>query len=709
MKKPVTGTAFTAEPRTRSKSRPEPRLPKFRPAVAKRRFSWDAPTCLDMFSGFGGLTQAAVMAGFEDIVSANHKEYKILVHEANFPESEHWICNLSDPESSDYRSAVDLPYADLLIAGVTCTNHTIANTKRAYLEGLSLFDLDDPDFEDRATRSERDRMTATCVLQYAGKHHPKLMLIECTTELQSWGYALPNRPKVGDGTSFKWWLAEISKLGYRFKILYLNSMFFGVPQSRDRIYIVFWDEKIPDPDLDHRPISQCVKCGTVEGVWTWKTGIPPTGQVRYGVQYNYRCPSCRREVMPAYTPSLYALDLSNLGTRIGDRKTPLAAATMARAERCRQRFGDFPAVMLPITRRGDTASSGQTPLDPLRTQTGQQETALLSGMVMPAKAAHGADKGMTEALQTQTGQQEQALLTAPVIMQTANGYEHPGSTCRSRGADEPLWTQPGSSAVGLLQPPQALGVVNWQGAPRGVDEELPTQGGSETLGLLSARVLPNRTNGTSRDASEPMETLVGNAGSGGLGILSTGVVPYRRHTTPATAAEPLPTQTADQIPGLITAAGRVQCNGSIDEAGYRAYPLDRPLGTVVGSATTQGLLFSGWYKSNGSTGNETAPHPVLDPFNTLTAHDTTTVLTAEWRDMLADLALEDCYFRMLGPHEVGRGCGFDVDFADHKGSFVVWGSARDQVDGFGNAVSPPTGWWICDRLRRALHGEQVAA
>lgn len=30
--------------------------------------------------------------------------------------------------------------------------------------------------------------------------------------------------------------------------------------------------------------------------------------------------------------------------------------------------------------------------------------------------------------------------------------------------------------------------------------------------------------------------------------------------------------------------------------------------------------------------------------------------------MLADLTLDDCYFRMLASHELGRGCGLDVDF-----------------------------------------------
>lgn len=53
--------------------------------------------------------------------------------------------------------------------------------------------------------------------------------------------------------------------------------------------------------------------------------------------------------------------------------------------------------------------------------------------------------------------------------------------------------------------------------------------------------------------------------------------------------------------------------------------------------------------------------------------------------------------------------GFDVDFAGYEGTFQVWGSARDRVDGYGNAVSPPVGWWISNRLRAVLHNEEVAA
>ncbi|GAA3510284.1 DNA cytosine methyltransferase [Aeromicrobium panaciterrae] len=600
------------------------------------------------------MTQGAEHAGFLTIVAANHNRYKVEVHEANHPGAEHFIADLVNPESSDYHSVRDLPAADLLLAGVSCVNHSQANTKKAYAQGLSLFDLEDPDFDDAVTRSERDRATANCVLHYAAQHHPKLMLVECTTELQSWGPAVPGKRKVGDGSTYRWWLKEIGKLGYDHRVLFLNSRFFDVDQSRDRAYWVFWDRKIPAPDLDHRPVSWCGRCSTaVEAVWTWKTGPTPTGSTRYGKQYVYRCPSCRNEVIPPSGYSLRSMDLSNLGTRIGDMplkkikdkttgefySSPLAKATMARADRCRQKFAEFPAVL------------------------------------MPAKAIRGSERHPWQPMATQTSQQETAVLSTGAIMQAAgNTYERPGSECRSRNLTDPLWAQTATNGTGLVTPPVAIAIDNFQGAPRGVDEPLPTQAASETMA-----------------------------------VLSSGVLPYRKNTEPTTHAEAMPTVTSDQIPGLLTAAGTIKHNGSIDEAKYRAHPVDEPLGTVVGSALTQGMLFSGWYKQNGSEGTETAPHPVTDPFGTLTSRDTTAMLQAEWTEALADLALEDCYFRMMMAHEIGRGCGFDVDFGEYEGSFEVWGSARDQVDGFGNAVSPSVSQWICGRLRAVWHSEAVAA
>lgn len=532
-----------------------------RPAVKRRRFRHDDLIAVDLFSGFGGLTRGIEMAGFTTIMAANHNEYKVRVHERNHPDAEHWIADLVDPEAADYHSARDLPAADLLVAGVSCVNHSQANTVKAYQQGLTLFELEDPDFEARVTKSERDRATANCVLHYAARHRPRMILVECTTGLQSWGPALADHPKIGDGSTYRWWLKQFDLLDYNHTVRFFNSQFFGVPQSRDRGYWVFVHKSLPMPDLEHRPVSRCHHCDKdVEAVWTWRTGIPLSGKVSYGEQYEYRCPSCRSAVVPPMTPSLAALDLSDLGTRIGDRplktfkdkKTGavttgwFAPSTMARAERCRQRFADYPAIL------------------------------------MPAKGVHGSERLLLQPMATQTSQQETAVLsTGPVA--------------------QPLWPQ---SAV-------ALAVDNFQGVPRGAGEPLPTQVGSETLA-----------------------------------VVSSGVVPYRKHTVPTVHSEAMPTFTSDQIPGLLSASATV-AHGAVEAQ-----------------------------------------------------------LAALWRATLAELPLEDCFYRMMREYEIGRGCGFDVDFPGHNGTFIVWGSARNQVDGFGNAVSPQVGAWIGARLRAVIHTPQ---
>lgn len=549
-----------------------------RPAKRRRRFQHDEFVAGDLFSGFGGLTRGMEMAGVTTILAANHNRYKVEVHEANHPEAEHWVCDLVDPDAGDYHSPKDLPRVDWLAAGISCVHHSGANAKRAYAEARSLFTFDDPEWEERVTRSERDRATAVCVLQYADIHHPKIILVECTTELVSWGRALPGKRTVGDGSTYKWWLGEMHKLGYKSRTLYLNSMFFGVPQSRDRIYICFWDKALPDPDLEHRPPAWCGKCDqVVEAAWTWTTGIPPSGRVRWNHQYRYLCPRCSTVVVPPRAPAINALDLTNLGTRIGDRDRPLAQSSMERIERCIERFKDFPAVL------------------------------------MPAKSVRGVERHPWQPMGTQTSQQETALVSTGAII------------------------------------PYRSGTI-----PPHLSEPMPTQGALESLALMSA-----------------------------------GVIPYRQHTTPTTHAEPMPSFTSQQIPAVL-AAGVINANGAASEAKYRAHPVTDPFTGFTSNPTHQ-LLSAAFFKQNGGA-NDTAPHPVIDPLGTMTSRDTTGLAIADWKQMLNGLTPEDCFYRMMFPHEVRDGCGFNQ-------SFIVWGSARDQIDGYGNAVSPPVGMWISMRLK----------
>jgi DNA (cytosine-5)-methyltransferase 1 len=66
-----------------------------------------------------------------------------------------------------------------------------------------------------------------------------------------------------------------------------------------------------------------------------------------------------------------------------------------------------------------------------------------------------------------------------------------------------------------------------------------------------------------------------------------------------------------------------------------------------------------------------------------------------------ELRVEDCYFRMLQPHEIGRAMAF-------PDSYQVLGNKRDRVKQYGNAVTPPAMAWLIDRVLESLAPEVAA-
>jgi DNA (cytosine-5)-methyltransferase 1 len=442
----------------------------------------DSVVALDMFSGAGGSSQGIEAAGIDVWYAANHWDYAVRLHEANHPGAEHFVADLVDTEATDYYHPEHLPRADLLWASPSCTNHSTANATRAYERNLSLFDIHDETYEAEVTHSERSRATAVCVLQYARKHQPKVIVVENVVEFCQWGRQVGNSRK-GDGSTFRWWLGELHALGYETRVLFLNSMFLGVPQSRDRVYIACWQRGLRTPDLDFRPRGWCGPCDAdVETRQTFKARtaawpLPEWG--KYGDQYTYTCPSCRREVKPYSTPAAAAIDWTDLGNRIGDKGRRLADSTMSRIKRGVDKYfnsGEWPAVL------------------------------------MPAKGVHGIERSTTQPMPTQTTQQEMMLLSAFQAVLAGHAFEHPGSSgCRARPIDAPMPTQHTTQSNGIVIAPPAF-LDNYQGAPRTPAEALPTQLGSETLGLVVPMLHTMRGSHPGREAcletvAQPMTTV----------------------------------------------------------------------------------------------------------------------------------------------------------------------------------------------------------
>jgi DNA (cytosine-5)-methyltransferase 1 len=126
-----------------------------------------------------------------------------------------------------------------------------------------------------------------------------------------------------------------------------------------------------------------------------------------------------------------------------------------------------------------------------------------------------------------------------------------------------------------------------------------------------------------------------------------------------------------------------------------AYPVAGPLPTVSAqgnhhclvspTADTAAMLLA--YYSNGLA------RPVDEPVGTLTTRDRYALIGS-------DTPVEQCTFRMLATHEIAAGMGFDKNYK-------VKGSKRDQVRGYGNAVTPPAAEVLMSALVEAIGGEAL--
>ncbi len=319
----------------------------------QRRGELDA---VEMFAGYGGMTEGVEQAGVPTRLAVNHWDRAIESHAKNFPHVDHQHADLLDDTADRYADPAKLPAAKVLIAAPSCRHHSRANAERIYRDGPNLFNYQLPETSaDRYASSERSRATAVCPLRYAAAHRPLVAVIECTIELAQWGPKAPNR-STGNGSTFQWWLGEWRRLGYDFEILFLNSGFFPpCPQSRDRMYCVFWQRGLPRPDLRHRPDSYCTssRCGGqwVPATQAWKPSKPSWPLQRWGrysQQYFYACTACGKQAQPLAMPAFTAIDFSDLGPTVGERTggDALKPKTLERIRRGINKFRDFPPLMI---------------------------------------------------------------------------------------------------------------------------------------------------------------------------------------------------------------------------------------------------------------------------------------------------------------------------------------------------------------------------
>lgn len=187
---------------------------------------------IDLFAGAGGFSTGATMAGCRVVWAANHWPAAVQWHAANHPDTAH---TCQDLQQADFTTA---PAHDILLASPACQGHTPARGKER-------------------PHHDAQRATAWAVVTCAEVHRPPVVIVE-------------NVPAFAKWTLYPAWTAAMQALGYALAPTVVDAADHGVPQHRQRLFIVATKSKNPItlqlPRRPHRPASGVIDLDA--GRWT---------------------------------------------------------------------------------------------------------------------------------------------------------------------------------------------------------------------------------------------------------------------------------------------------------------------------------------------------------------------------------------------------------------------------------------------------------
>ena len=181
---------------------------------------------VDLFSGWGGLTEGAFQAGVDVVYAANHWPRAVEIHSANHPSVEH-VCQ--DLRQADWTR---LPSYELLLAAPACQGHSLASRgkRRPYHDAM--------------------RATAWAVVDCAEITEPCAVVVENVPEFRAW--------KLYDI-----WTSALERLGYSMSETIVRASHVGVPQRRDRLFVVGTRKPRPIhlhvPETDEPSFAPCIE------------------------------------------------------------------------------------------------------------------------------------------------------------------------------------------------------------------------------------------------------------------------------------------------------------------------------------------------------------------------------------------------------------------------------------------------------------------
>lgn len=188
-------------------------------------------TFIDLFAGIGGFHTAMHSVGGKCVFASEWDKFARVTYEANYKEISpelfqrgNFNCDINDANPNT------IPDFDVLCAGFPCQPFSNAGLRKGFEDtrGTLFFNIAE--------------IVSTKITN--GKP-PKVLLLENVKGLK-------NHDK---GNTLKKILEVLNELGYYTEYKVLNSKHFGVPQNRERLFIVAWYKKTNTPTSFKFPVG----------------------------------------------------------------------------------------------------------------------------------------------------------------------------------------------------------------------------------------------------------------------------------------------------------------------------------------------------------------------------------------------------------------------------------------------------------------------
>lgn len=605
---------------------------------------------VDNFAGGGGASEGIKRAlGREPDIAINHDADALAMHEVNHPATKHISKNIWQVDPLD---AIEGKPVGLAWFSPDCKHFSKAKGGKP------------------VKREIRD--LAWVVVNWAKRAKPRVIILENVEEFVTWGPLKDGLPcPERKGETFKSWIGQLRKLGYKVEHRELRACDYGAPTVRKRFFLIARRDKkkIVWPAPTHgAPDSADVIAGKKK---PWRTAAEI-------IDWSLPCPSIfmtREEAKEYY---------ARTGIRVN---RPLADATMARIARGVQRFviDNAKPFIVPVTHAGDLRVNSID--EPLRTQTtaNRGEHALVTPTVVPfahLPAMIRDDMGLSPYLVPRYGERD-------------------GQEPRHRSVEEPYPTVVGTGNEASLVAPilvrTAHGERDSKGRKRGkgehtVEEPIGSVTQSPDHAVAVAHIMKMNLGATGHEMDEPLATVTSHSSPNGrhggaspLAVVATYLAQHNLGEEGHPADRPVSTITSKGSQQGVVAAHLVNLRG--EDRGGADIEAPAPTITSAGNHLAEVRAFLIKYYST-AVGQE-----LSEPVDTETTKARFGLVMVHGEPY----QIVDIGMRMLTPRERFRAQGFDDDYTiDRKpdGSPIT---ATKQGSCAGNSVSPN----MADALVRA--------